>query len=306
MLAMNTDRTFNIDRNGRLPWMTWLCLPLLFFCLTQAEGCVGTTASRTTGRVSLEVLDHANNDATYQAPEVVPQVDPSAPREFDIDRWLPESEKGVMYSFVDLLAQKRRSRTMGVLDRAAAYLPAIIASLGEQGVPRELAALPFIESAFQYDALSHAGAAGLWQLMPHTARRFGLVVNDQVDERYDVHKASKAAAKYLSFLHNHYGEWPLALAAYNCGERRMDNALLQSGTKTLAELTQFCRTTSEQKILREETLQFVPRFTAAVYIMSKSKELGLTAENLLNVNAYRASETNNFSERDNIPDVPAP
>lgn len=194
--------------------------------------------------------------------------------------WLPSDEDSTMNRYLYRLTRERRDLTERVLLRAEEHLPVILEHLHRQGLPLELACLPMVESAFEARAVSKAGAAGLWQLMPVTARRFGLQVNNSVDERFDVAKSTGAAVAYLDFLYAKFGDWPLALAAYNCGEGNMQRALEQSKSETLSALTVSCRN-SESPRLTEETLQFVPQFAAVVLAMSQSDKLGLRAAPLL-------------------------
>jgi hypothetical protein len=126
----------------------------------------------------------------------------------------------------------------------------------------ELACLPLVESAFEIRAVSGAGSAGLWQLAPATARRFGLTVNHEIDERFDPVKSTTAAAGYLKFLYGRFGSWPLALAAYNSGEGTLDKALHITGSSTWQELSGKCRWLTEPP-LKPETLEYVSRFVAA-------------------------------------------
>ncbi len=120
-----------------------------------------------------------------------------------------------------------------------------------EGVPREMAALVWVESSFNAACHSRTGAAGPWQLMPTTARELGLEVNDEVDERYSWVESTRAAARYLRNLHKTFGDWSLAVAAYNCGPGRMMRGLKNGGCG-FGEID-----------LPGETDAFVPRFAAA-------------------------------------------
>lgn len=113
----------------------------------------------------------------------------------------------------------------GPTQREVARLPrAVPAILRAQGLPASLIAIPAVESGFSPLAVSPKGAAGLWQLMPDTARRFGLVVTPERDDRFDPFKSTFAAASYLKLLYNEFHNWPLVLAAYNAGENRVERA----------------------------------------------------------------------------------
>ena len=125
--------------------------------------------------------------------------------------------------------------------------------LREQGVPEDLTAVVLVESGGRPEALSAKGARGLWQLMPGTARRYGLVVTPAQDERLDVLKATRAAARYLQDLYAQFGAWDLALAAYNAGEQTVQRALQRSGGN-------FVRLSAS---LPQETRNYVPAVLAA-------------------------------------------
>jgi soluble lytic murein transglycosylase-like protein len=195
-----------------------------------------------------------------------------------------------MRSYLYSLTRSRRDVAIRVLEKAENYLPVILESLHARGLPAELACLPMVESAFEPKALSPAGAAGLWQLMPETARRFGLTVNSETDERFDLRKSTAAAAAYLAALHALFKDWPLALAAYNCGEGAMRRALSETNSLTLPELARACRLMGGSgSPLARETLRFVPQFAAAVQIMTNSRAFGLTDHALLQAEPRSAS-----------------
>ncbi len=187
-------------------------------------------------------------------------------------QWLPYGEADTMRRFMRLL-----SATDGpppsMLNRMRRDIPMIRKVLMDCALPPELVFLPVIESGFEPWAVSPAGAAGLWQLMPETARRFGLTVTDDEDERFDTRRSTKAATAYLSELYRLFRDWPLALAAYNCGEGAMARALERTGARTLSELTAFCRADRDlRRLLSSEALDYVPRFVGAVHAMSALPE----------------------------------
>lgn len=118
-----------------------------------------------------------------------------------------------------------------------------------EGVPVELLAVGWVESRFNPLALSPKGARGVWQLMPATARRYGLQVSGERDERTDLRLSTRVAARHLADLYEKFGDWPLALAAYNAGAERVDAARAQAGTDDFRRLRPWLPT---------ETREYVP------------------------------------------------
>jgi hypothetical protein len=129
--------------------------------------------------------------------------------------------------------------------------PIIAGILRENGLPASLLGVAAVESGFDPVALSPKGARGLWQLMPATARRYGLVVQPHRDERTDPAKSTYAAAHYMKDLFERFRDWPLALAAYNAGEDRVARAMQRGGARDFWTLR-------KQSALPDETLRYVP------------------------------------------------
>lgn len=151
------------------------------------------------------------------------------------------------------------------------YFPIFDEILDKYGVPCELKYLVVIESALNPNAVSRAGATGLWQFMYATGRMYDLRVNSIVDDRRDPIKATEAAAKYLRDLHKIYNDWTLAIAAYNCGPGNINKAMRRSGKDTFWEIYDF---------LPRETRGYVPAYIAAAYVMNFYKEHGISPEKL--------------------------
>ena len=137
---------------------------------------------------------------------------------------------------------------------AAATAPQLKKIFTSEGVPAELVWIAEVESSFDPKARSPAGAAGLFQLMPVTARNLGLSSWPR-DERLHPEKSARAAAKYLRRLHTRFGDWPLALAAYNAGETRVDTLLSRAKTRTFESIA---------SRLPAETQMYVPKVEATV------------------------------------------
>ncbi|HEY4931562.1 MAG TPA: lytic transglycosylase domain-containing protein [Terriglobales bacterium] len=146
------------------------------------------------------------------------------------------------------------------LKRVDQLRPLLIPILEDEGIPQEIAAVVVVESGGRSNALSPKGALGLWQLMPDTARRYGLVVTPSRDERLDVERSTRAAARYLRDLYQQFGSWPLALAAYNAGEQSVQRAVDRSGISDFIQL-------SSLRLLPQETRNYVPAVLSAMQML---------------------------------------
>lgn len=148
-------------------------------------------------------------------------------------------------------------RLRAAVDRVRQLRFMIEPVLREEGIPPELAALVLVESGGIPTALSPKGARGVWQFMPDTARRYGLVVDPSRDDRTDIWKSTRAAARYLRDLHARFGDWSLALAAYNAGEVAVTNAMTSARSRDFAFI-------SDRGLLPRETREYVPAVVAAI------------------------------------------
>ena len=153
------------------------------------------------------------------------------------------------------------------LTRSGRYVPMIHAIFAEEGLPQDLAMIAFIESSFLPHARSPKSAHGIWQFMPRTGRQYGLKSNGVVDERSDPEKATRAAAKYLAYLHELFDDWYLAMAAYNAGEGKIMRAMNRTGAR---DFWQLARTGA----IRKQTQNYVPAFLAAVLISKNPTHYG--------------------------------
>ena len=129
--------------------------------------------------------------------------------------------------------------------------------LRDEGLPAELTAVVFVESRGQLTALSPKGARGIWQFMPDTAGRYGLVVTPGLDERLDIYKSTRAAARYLRDLRIQFGDWSLALAAYNAGEDKVQRAIDRSASRDFTLI-------ARRGLLPPETRTYVPAVLRAI------------------------------------------
>jgi membrane-bound lytic murein transglycosylase D len=160
-------------------------------------------------------------------------------------------------------------------ERGARYLFHIVEEVERRGLPTELALLPFIESAFNPQALSHARASGMWQFMPATGRHFELRQNIFRDDRRDVLASTRAALDYLTRLHKMFGHWHLALAAYNWGEGSVARAI--AANRRAGKPTDY-----ESLRMPAETRQYVPKLQAIKNIVARPADYALTLPPLEN------------------------
>lgn len=267
-----------------------------YFC-SLAFSCVATSASAAmilpandTIRVS-DVDYHTTNPASEVTPtegmlhSVDTQVDgwymkkymrvdstlytneiPVFPREVYLDRLrrlpnlieMPYNE--VVQDYIDQYTGRLRRSVSFMLGVQNFYVPIFEEALEAEGVPLELKYLPVVESAFDPMATSRVGAAGLWQFMVPTAKHYGLTVNSLLDERRDPIKSSQAAARYLKDLYKSFGDWTLAIAAYNCGRNNVLKAIKRAGgARDYWAIYPY---------LPRETRGYVPAFIAANYVMN--------------------------------------
>ncbi len=146
-----------------------------------------------------------------------------------------------------------------ILGRAEMYFPIFEQYLGEAGAPEQLKYLSIVESALLPSAISNAGAAGLWQFMRQTGRYYGLEINRTVDQRRDPHRSTQSAIKYLTDLYESFGDWSLALAAYNSGPTRVREAMKRANSTDFWKI---------KKYLPAQTRNYVPAFIAATYLVN--------------------------------------
>lgn len=171
----------------------------------------------------------------------------------------------IVGKFIDMYLTKKRTLVADMLALHNYYGRIFLEELERQGMPTELQYLPVIESALNPNAVSKAGAAGLWQFMPTTAVGLGMEINSLIDERRDPRLSSRYAVLYLKQLYDIYHDWSLAIAAYNCGPGNVNKALRRAGGDNPSSKMDFWEIYS---FLPSETRGYVPAFIAANYVMN--------------------------------------
>jgi membrane-bound lytic murein transglycosylase D len=169
--------------------------------------------------------------------------------------------------FINYFSKRQKEPFANALARSGKYFPMMAKVLRDSGLPEDFAYLALIESYFSPQASSRAGALGLWQFVPVTARRYGLKIGTWIDERRDPIKSTHAAAAYLKDLHRAFDRWYLATAAYNAGQGAIERIVQGSRPKDFASLI-------EKTKLNEETRNFVPKFVAAALIAANPQKYG--------------------------------
>ena len=208
---------------------------------------------------------HANINTDYAFDQIPDSV--IAKRLASMHTVIPMTFNQEVRAHIRMYLNRMRNRLDVMLTLSEYYNSLFEESLARYDVPEELKYLTIVESAMNPQATSRVGAAGLWQFMYTTGKNYGLEVNSIIDERRDAYKSSDAAAHYLHDLHNVFGDWHLAIAAYNCGPGNVNKAIARSGGKqNFWQIYPY---------LPRETRGYVPAFIAAAYIMNFYPEHGL-------------------------------
>lgn len=162
-----------------------------------------------------------------------------------------------------------------VAERATPYIYYIVEEIEKRDMPLELALLPIVESAYHPFAYSRSHASGIWQFIPGTGKLFGLKQNWWYDGRRDIVAATRAALDYLQKLHNQFGDWELALAAYNTGERNIERAITKNNAAKK-------KTDFFSLVVHKETRGYVPSLLAVAEIIANPEKYGLTLKAIPN------------------------
>lgn len=208
----------------------------------------------------------------------------------------------VVRSYIDRYTKNGRAQIAAILGLSLYYMPIFEQALEEQGLPLELKYLPVVESGLDPNAVSKHGASGLWQFMIGTAKGLGLEVNSLVDERRDPYISSERAASYLKDLYAMYGDWSLAIAAYNCGPGAVNKAIRRAGGEVKDH--DFW---SIYNYLPDETRGYVPMFIAANYVMNYYPEHNISPVlpvKPLVMDTLQISDRVHFNQISKVLDIP--
>lgn len=212
--------------------------------------------------VSIEGIDDLDEN---QADSAALQVIESFLDTVDLKQFsLPVEFNDRVMQEIYYMTNQARSFMSGSLNRKTAYDSLIYAQLDAAQMPRDLIYLSLVESGFKVKAYSRAKASGMWQFIPETGKRYGLEVDYWVDMRRNPEKATKAALKYLKRLHDEFGDWLLAMAAYNCGEGRVRRLVKEMKADSTRDSS--LAVTYWELDLPKETMRYVPRILAAMVV----------------------------------------
>jgi membrane-bound lytic murein transglycosylase D len=241
---------------------------------------LGPAISHAADSAPSPIAQSSGTSAAAVARAILPQaLTPAKPDDYkDPDLWarirsgyaIPDIDNALVAKHVQWYASRPDYLTR-TSSRASLYLYHVVQELEKRGMPTELALLPVIESAFNPQALSNADAAGIWQFVPGTGRDFNLQQNMFKDERRGVLASTDAALTYLQRLYTMFGDWQLALAAYNWGEGNVQKAIQKN--RALGKPTDF---ESLSELMPAETRNYVPKLQAVKNIIANPAQYGVS------------------------------
>ena len=214
--------------------------------------------------------DDPPTDSGWLSDDVIPVVLADMEREL-ASAQLPLQVNERVEFWTRRFVTEERSAFEELLSREGLYSDMITAKLRERGMPEELIYVAMIESGFVPSARSYVSALGVWQFMSPTARAYGLRIDSYVDERRDPVRATDAALDYLNELHQRYGSWYLAAAAYNAGPTRVSRALNRHAGGRVGDESLYWEIVDH---LPPETAQYVPKLLAATYLARYASKYG--------------------------------
>lgn len=201
-------------------------------------------------------------------------------------------------NYMILYSEKMPTKMSQILGLSAYYMPIFEDIFNRYDLPLELKAMAVIESALNPVAVSRAGAKGMWQFMYNTAKTYGLRIDSYVDERLDVEKAADAAARYLRDQYSIFGDWCLAISAYNCGAGNVNKAIRLAGSRDFWSIYPY---------LPRETRGYMPAFVGALYAMTYYKEYGIVPEPMkmpAHIDTFEIHRNLHFSQISEVIGIP--
>ena len=213
----------------------------------------------------------------------------------EMDTEMPFELNDRIFSFINYFVVRNRDYAKMVLERQATFFPLFEQTLAHHNMPDDVKFLAIIESGLNPKAKSRVGAMGLWQFMPATGRMYNLQANRDIDDRMDPELSTDAAAKYLKSLYKMFGNWELALAAYNCGPGNVRKAIRRSGGKQTFW--------GVYDHLPRETRSYVPQFQAMMYILRYAEEHNLFLEEPTYPIAYKKIQFNQEVDLDQLAQI---
>jgi membrane-bound lytic murein transglycosylase D len=222
-------------------------------------------------------------------------IDPALvqPRLQALQKEIQLTYNATTHQFVEYFAFRKPSFTKTMLERKGVYFPLYEKYLKKYGLPDELKYLSLIESGLNPKVISRAGAGGLWQFMPKTARiDFGLRIDEYVDERFDPERATEAACKYMRQLYHIFGDWQLVLAAYNTGPGNVRRAIRRcNGGQTFWAI---------YDCLPRETRGYVPQYIGILYMMNHADSHDIFGETFETAIAHDTIHVNSYIDLDRL------
>lgn len=226
-------------------------------------------------------------DTTFRNEYIpTPDYDVIADRLSCLEGEVPLNFNNRVYGFINYFSVRDREYTRMILRRSTLYFRVFEKYLEKYELPEELKYLSIVESGLNPRAISRAGAGGLWQFMPYTGRTYRLHQDWYIDERLDFEESTDAACKYLKLLYNMFGDWELALAAYNSGPGNVRKAIRRSGyKKKFWEIYRY---------LPRETRSYLPQYVAMVYLLNYAPDHNFHEENYEYLMDYDTVRLSNF------------
>ncbi|MGA0559060.1 LysM peptidoglycan-binding domain-containing protein [Larkinella sp. VNQ87] len=263
------------------------CIALIFVSVSPRSW--GAYFQADTNGVRADVNEETTIDV-QDVPEVLSIPEPVLrERLAKLEKDIPLNYNKTVHGFIDYFTFRKPSYTKKVLERVPMFFPLYERVLAQHEIPDELKYLSIVESSLDPKAVSRVGAGGLWQFMPYTGEEYQLYQDQYVDERMDPVKSTDAACRYLKRLYNVFGDWHLALAAYNSGPGTVKRAMRRSGGDSFWTIYDY---------LPKETRAYVPQFIALTYMMNYANDHGIYAErpeypipcDTIHVNGYLSIE----------------